>query len=81
MQHLSKYLSGKRVVQPLLSRSGFKVLGLHHRVDRVLKFTAAYSDLSKGLGKLKDPYHIELEQGVTPFALPAPRCVILPLRY
>ncbi|KAK7930380.1 hypothetical protein WMY93_006775 [Mugilogobius chulae] len=72
------------LVQPLLSRPACEALGLVCRVDTVIKtetdFRAAYPDVFRGLGKLKDPYHIELEQGAIPVALSAPRRVPLPLR-
>ena len=40
----------------------------------------SYPTVFKGLGKLKDPYRIELDPNATPYALSAPRCVSLPLR-
>lgn len=70
--------------QPLLSRSACEALGLVYRVDTVAgtetDFRAAYPEVFQGLGKLKEPYHIEIEQGATPVALSAPRRVPLPLR-
>ena len=70
--------------QPLLSRSACEALGLVCRVDAVVgtgtDFRAAYPEVFQGLGKLKEPYHIEIEQGATPVALSAPCRVPLPLR-
>uniref|UniRef100_A0A3P8TBN5 ribonuclease H n=1 Tax=Amphiprion percula TaxID=161767 RepID=A0A3P8TBN5_AMPPE len=72
------------LVQPLLSRPACEALGLVYRVDSVKEsetdFRAAYRDVFQGLGMLKEPYHIELEQGAIPVALSAPRRVPLPLR-
>ncbi len=68
----------------LLSRPALMALELVERVDAVMEteidFRAAYPDVFQGLGKLKEPYHIELDQGATPVALSAPRRVPLPLR-
>lgn len=43
-------------------------------------FRPAYPDVFQGLGKLKEPYHVQLEQGAIPVALSAPQRVPLPLR-
>lgn len=72
------------LAQPLLSRPGCDALGLVYRVDTVTEtetdFRASYPDVFKDLGKLKEPYHIQLEQGAVPVALSAPQRVPLPLR-
>ncbi|XP_034038462.1 golgin subfamily A member 3 [Thalassophryne amazonica] len=72
------------LVQPLLSRPACEALGLVYRVNTVteseIDFRAAYPDVFKDLGMLKEPYHIELEQGAIPVALSAPRRIPLPLR-
>lgn len=71
------------LLRPLLSRPACEALGLVYRVDAVganTDFRAAYPDVFRGLGKLKEPYHIELEEGATPVALSAPRRIPLPLR-
>ena len=68
----------------LLSRPALTALKLVERVDAVMEtetdFRAAYPDVFQGLGKLKEPYHIELDHGAIPVALSAPRRVPLPLR-
>ena len=68
----------------LLSRPALIALKLVERVDAVTEteadFRAAYPDVLQGLGKLKEPYHIQLDQGTMPVALSAPRKVPLPLR-
>lgn len=72
------------LAQPLLGRPACEALGLMCRVSTVTEsvtdFRAAYPDVFKGLGMLKEPYHIEIERGAVPIALSAPRCVPLPLR-
>ncbi|XP_025757966.1 uncharacterized protein K02A2.6-like [Oreochromis niloticus] len=72
------------LVQPLLSRPACEALGLVYRVstitESVTDFRAAYPHVFKGLGMLKEPYHIELEQGAVPIALSAPRRIPLPLK-
>ncbi|KAG7514482.1 hypothetical protein JOB18_035029 [Solea senegalensis] len=68
----------------LLDRPALIALKLVERVDAVMEteedFRADYPDVFQGLGKLKEPYHIVLDQGATLVALSAPRRVRLPLK-
>ncbi|KAL0150323.1 hypothetical protein M9458_054431, partial [Cirrhinus mrigala] len=72
------------LTQPLLGLPAIQAMRLVHRVNEVTQtdtdFKALYPSVFQGLGKLKEPYHIELEQGVVPYALSTPRRVPLPLR-
>lgn len=74
------------LTQSLLGLPAIVAMGLIHRVDEVTvtqtetDIKAAYPAVLQGLGKLKEPYHIELEQEATPYALSTPRRVPLPLR-
>ena len=45
-----------------------------------IDFKALYPSVFQGLGKLKEPYHIELEQRAIPYALSTPQRVPRPLR-
>ena len=85
MKKIKKYIyivSG--LEHALLSRPALTALKLVERVDAVMEtetdFRAAYPDVFQGLGKLKEPYHMELDHGAIPVALSAPRRVPLPLR-
>ena len=69
---------------PLLGRPVIEALGLIKLVncigdgktfDPQKLFTAFFGNL----GKLQRPYHIQLKDGATPFALTAPRRVPIPL--
>ena len=64
------------LTQPLLGLPAIVAMGLVHRVEEVTttkrqettvqtaaNFKSTYPAVFKGLGKLKEPYHIELEQG------------------
>ncbi|RXN37427.1 Retrovirus-related Pol poly from transposon opus [Labeo rohita] len=72
------------LAQPLLGLPAIQAMRLVHRVNEVTQtdtdFKALYPSVFQGLGKLKEPYHIELEQGAVPYALSTPRRVPLPLR-
>ena len=72
-----------KLMRPLLGLPAIEALTLVKRVHTVQvgeDFMKSYPMVFKGLGKLKDPYKIELEPGATPHALSAPRRVPLPLR-
>ena len=69
--------------KPLLGRPSIESLGL---VSRVLSIGKAeqtpmemFPQLFRGLGKLQGEYHIELKEGVQPYALSTPRRVAIPL--
>ncbi|RXN12418.1 Retrovirus-related Pol poly from transposon opus [Labeo rohita] len=72
------------LTQTLLGLPAIQAMRLVHRVNEVTQtdtdFKALYPSVFQGLGKLKEPYHIELEQGAVPYALSTPRRVPLPLR-
>ncbi|KAI2648260.1 hypothetical protein H4Q32_018307 [Labeo rohita] len=72
------------LAQPLLGLPAIQAMRLVHRVNEVTQtdtdFKALYPSVFQGLGKLKEPYHTELEQGAVPYALSTPRRVPLPLR-
>ncbi|KAJ8346510.1 hypothetical protein SKAU_G00279110 [Synaphobranchus kaupii] len=67
----------------LLGLPAIEALQLIHRLHTVQvgqeDFRASYPAVFKGLGKLKEPYRIELEPGAVPFALSSPRRVPIPL--
>uniref|UniRef100_A0A8C8DRB5 ribonuclease H n=1 Tax=Oryzias sinensis TaxID=183150 RepID=A0A8C8DRB5_9TELE len=70
--------------KPLLGLPAITALELIKRVSAVqtqpVDFKAMYPTVFSGLGKLKEPYKIELEPGAVPYALSTPRRVPLPLR-
>lgn len=70
--------------KPLLGLPAIRALNLIKRVNSVqvqpVDFKAQYPAVFSGLGKLKQPYKIELETGAVPYALSTPRRVPLPLR-
>ncbi|KAL6482216.1 hypothetical protein MHYP_G00102960 [Metynnis hypsauchen] len=72
------------LAKPLLGLPAVKALALIKRVHAVQgqqeDFKALYPTEFSGLGKLKEPYKIELEPGAVPYALSTPRRVPLPLR-
>ncbi|KAL7851818.1 hypothetical protein SRHO_G00176030 [Serrasalmus rhombeus] len=72
------------LAKPLLGLPALKALALIKRVHVVQgqqeDFKALYPTVFSGLGKLKEPYKIELEPGAVPYALSTPRRVPLPLR-
>lgn len=72
------------LTQPLLGLPAIEAMGLVQRVNEVTQtdtdFKALCPSVLQGLGKLKESYHIELEQGAIPPALSTPRRVPLPLR-
>ena len=61
------------LTQPLLGLPAIEAMGLGQRVNEVTQtdtdFKALYPSVFQGLGKLKESYHIELEQGAIPPAL------------
>ncbi|KAJ8356744.1 hypothetical protein SKAU_G00195380 [Synaphobranchus kaupii] len=70
--------------KPLLGLPAIEALTLIQRLHTVQaqqeSVKAQYPTVFSGLGKLKEPYKIELESGAVPYALSAPRRVPLPLR-
>ena len=70
--------------KPLLSLPALKALTLIQRIYAVQAqqedFKAQYPTVFSGLGKLNEPYKIELEPGAVPYALSSPRQVPLPMR-
>ncbi len=75
MKGLSKALLGLPAIEAL-----HLITRLHTVQTKTEDFVANYPAVFKGLGKLKEPYKIELEQGAIPYALSSPRRVPLPLR-
>ncbi len=71
---LSKALLGLPAIEAL-----HLITRLHTVQTKTEDFVAHYPAVFKGLGKLKEPYKIELEQGAIPYALSSPRRVPLPL--
>ncbi|KAL7856534.1 hypothetical protein SRHO_G00154330 [Serrasalmus rhombeus] len=80
----SSSYSIKKHAKPLLGLPALKALALIKRVNAVQgqqeDFKELYPTVFSGLGKLKEPYKIELETGAIPYALSTPRQVPLPLR-
>lgn len=70
--------------KPLLGLPALKTLTLIQRVYAVQAqqedFKAQYPTVFSGLGKLKEPYKIELEPRAVPYALSSPRRVPLPMQ-
>ena len=70
--------------KPLLGLPAIEALTLIQRLHTVQaqleNVKTQYPTVFSGLGKLKEPYKIELETGAVPYALSAPRRVPLPLR-
>lgn len=75
MKALSKALLGLPVIEALQL-----ITRLHTVQTKVEDVVANYPTVFKGLGKLKEPYKIVLEQGAIPYALSSPHRVPLPLR-
>lgn len=72
------------LAKPLLGLPAIEALGLIKRLHTVEAqqedVKAQYPKVFSGLGKLKEPYKIELEPDAVPYALSSPRRVPLPLR-
>lgn len=70
--------------KPLLGLPAIEALTLIQRLHTVQErqedFIAEYPSVFSGLGKLKEPYKIELEPAAVSFALSSPRRVPLPMR-
>lgn len=74
MKGLSKALLGLPGIEAL-----HLITHLHTVQTKTEYFVANYPAVFKGLGKLKEPYKIELEQGAIPYALSSPHRVPPPL--
>lgn len=74
----------EELTRPLLGLPAIEALGLIKRLHTVAvqqeDVRVQYPKVFSGLGKLKEPYKIELEPDAVPHALSAPRRVPLPLR-
>lgn len=70
--------------KPLLGLPAIEALTLIQRLHTVQEqqedIIAEYPSVFSGLGKLKEPYKIELEPAAVPYALSSPRRVPLPMR-